>query len=74
MDALTEALPAFIANMGDRRRLERGWLGMRLWAAGAATRRAHEAIHEYSAAREAVEAAAEAAAAEAEEQEQRRAA
>ena len=47
VDALTEALPDFIENIGNRRRLERAWLALRLWTAGCATKRAHEAIRDY---------------------------
>ncbi|KAG2493978.1 hypothetical protein HYH03_007905 [Edaphochlamys debaryana] len=47
LDALTAAVPAFIDNIGDRRRLERAWLALRLWTAGSATARAHEAIRDY---------------------------
>ncbi|GIL55592.1 hypothetical protein Vafri_11142, partial [Volvox africanus] len=50
VDALTEAVPTFMENLGDRRRLERAWLALRLWTAGAATRRAHQAIDDYEAA------------------------
>ncbi|GLC43565.1 hypothetical protein PLESTM_001487100 [Pleodorina starrii] len=81
VDALTEAVPAFMENLGDRRRLERAWLGLRLWTAGAATRRAHAAISDYEAATaeaqaakvvaEAARATADVAAAEAEEERQR---
>ncbi|KXZ55046.1 hypothetical protein GPECTOR_3g205 [Gonium pectorale] len=62
VDALTEAVPMFMENIGDRRRLERAWLAWRLWTAGATTERAQQAINDYEAA--AAEANATKAAAE----------
>ncbi|KAG2430780.1 hypothetical protein HYH02_013619 [Chlamydomonas schloesseri] len=61
VDALTEALPDFIENIGNRRRLERAWLALRLWTAGCATKRAHEAIRDYENAAAEAEAAKTAA-------------
>ncbi|GFR48253.1 hypothetical protein Agub_g10118 [Astrephomene gubernaculifera] len=76
VEALTEAVPTFIENLGDRRRLERAWLGLRLWTTGCATARAHDAIRDYEAATaeaQAAKVAAERAVAEMEEERQRQA-
>ena len=44
VEAMTEALPQFISNIGNRRRLERGWLAWRLAIAWVREDRAQEAI------------------------------
>lgn len=44
VEGLTAALPLWVSNIGDRRRLERGWLGWRLWAVAGREERADDAV------------------------------